>query len=43
VTVEAGADGIPVIKPVLVLKLRPFSIAGEIEYEVINPPVERIE
>jgi hypothetical protein len=32
-----------VIKPVVVLKLRPAGKAGEIEYESIGPPVEMIE
>jgi hypothetical protein len=38
----ATVVGVPVSNPVEVLKLKPAGAAGEIEYEVMVPPVDEM-
>ena len=37
---SAAEVGVPEIKPVAVLKLKPLPMVGDIEYEAIAPPVD---
>ena len=38
----AGFVGLPEMRPVVTSKLKPLSIAGDMEYPAMSPPVELI-